>query len=81
MAVLFWPTGEPRSRMNSKGGLVQYCIVKCGADAYRWGASKGQWSGIVYQTLQDAKDACELDYFRAIQRAALGLRADGREVY
>lgn len=81
MSVLYWPSGEPKSRMKSRGGLVSYTIVRAGESAYRWAAAGRQWSATVYASLGEAKSAAEADYFRVVQRAALALKADGKHVY
>ncbi len=73
---LFWPVGEPRTRMRSKGGLIEYCIVKVQSDPplYRWARARRPWSDILL-TLDSAKQAALKDYKREIFAAADRLRA------
>lgn len=74
---LWWPAGEPRTRIMSKGGLLEYCIVRVQSKPeplYRWARSKRPWSTTVYPTLGSAKAACLSDYKREIYAAAQRLR-------
>ena len=84
MGILYWPAGEPNTRIKSSGGLIRYTIVRVQSSPqslYRWGREGGPgWSGIFYG-LSDTKQAAEDDYFLCIQAVANKLRANGRPVY